>query len=60
MGDVIELPSNIVDLNEYRAKRVAEGTWPPDETTVKEYWASRRSKGVKPVYTKPSGPQNSA
>ena len=34
----------LIDLDEYRSRRVKEGTWPPDESTVREYWAARRRK----------------
>jgi len=53
------LPSNVVDLDEYRRMRVAEETWPPDPLTVREYWKGRKGK-VLPVYTKSKGPNDAA
>ena len=36
--------AEVIDLDEYRRRRVAEGTWPPDEATVRDYWISRRRR----------------
>lgn len=44
-------PDNVVDLDEYRRRRTEEGTWPPDEETVREYWKGRRNRWSPP----PSG-----
>lgn len=60
MGEIVEFPGTVIDLDTYRKRRTDEGTWPPDEATVKEYWQGRRNKGKKPEYVKHDGPQNSA
>jgi hypothetical protein len=44
--------SNIVDLDAYRAKRTADGTWPPNDLEVREYWRSRRNMGDRPAPAK--------
>lgn len=35
---------NLLDLDEYRKRRIEEGSWPPDETTVREYWQSIKNR----------------
>jgi len=55
LTDLYVVRDNIVDLDEYRANRVKEGTWPPDETTVREYWSGQRGMGTKPA-VKPTPP----
>lgn len=37
-----QLPDNVHDLEEYRRRRMEEGSWPPDEHTLVEYWRSFR------------------
>jgi len=50
------LPSDdVIDLDKYRAERIADGSWPPDPLQVREYWKGRRRRGAKPVYDKPKG-----
>lgn len=44
---------DLIDLDEYRKRRTAEGTWPPDEATVKEYWRKHLPK-KKPEYNGPA------
>jgi hypothetical protein len=44
--DLHVVPDNIVDMDEYRARRIKEGTWPPDDSTVREYWLSRKGMGM--------------
>jgi hypothetical protein len=44
----------LIDLDLYRDQRVVDGTWPPDEKTVIEYWKSRIGKGEK---IKPPAPE---
>lgn len=47
---------NVVDLDEYRKHRIAEGTWPPNELTVVDYWRSRRGQGQKLPEASPKAP----
>ncbi len=48
MSDLTELPDGTIDLDEYRRQRVEEGTWPPNDLTVQEYWRRRRRRGEPP------------
>lgn len=59
MTDLHVVRDNIVDLDEYRASRVKEGTWPPDDTKVREYWLGRKNLGVKQA-TPPKPPGSAA
>ena len=56
MTNLFVVPDNIIDMDEYRNRRIKEGTWPPDDTKVREYWLGRRNMGIKQaVSPKPSG-----
>lgn len=48
MSDLLEMPdqrpSNVIDLDEYRRQRVAEGTWPIPDEDYRKYWSDRRAK----------------
>lgn len=48
------MSDNVIDMDAYRAKRVAEGTWPPNDLEVREYWRGRKNMGDKPVTKKPT------
>lgn len=43
---------DLIDLDAYRERRKQEGTWPPDEATVRDYWKKRRPL-KKPDYDPP-------
>ena len=51
--------ARVIDLDAYRKRRTEEGTWPPDEKAVKDYWRARVPK-KKPEYDKvgPKPPDN--
>jgi len=59
MDDTQASGSNIIDLDKYRAERIADKTWPPDQLTVREYWNGRRPKNS-PMYDKPKPPDGAA
>lgn len=43
---VTEIPKqgDLYDLDEYRRKRIEEGTWPPDEQRIREYWQAIKDR----------------
>lgn len=55
MGDLVPFPDNVIDLDGYRAGRVAEGTWPPTDDDM-EYWRGRKKMGMKQNKPAPTPP----
>jgi hypothetical protein len=52
LPEIAEVSGTLIDLDKYRAERVADGTWPPDQLTVRDYWKSRKP-GKNVTYDKP-------
>lgn len=54
----MDTPSaKIISLDEYRKQRIADGTWPPNDLEVKDYWRKRRRSGprIKTTDDEPEG-----
>lgn len=49
LPDLYVVPDNVIDLDAYRDMRTKEGTWPPPEGEVRDYWSGQRGMGVRAV-----------
>jgi hypothetical protein len=55
MTELTVVPDGTISLDEYRNRRVAEGTWPPTESAI-EYWSGRRNMGMQQPKPAPEPP----
>jgi hypothetical protein len=47
---------DLFSLDEYRKKRIAEGTWPLDTANMREYWLARHKETRERVERPPPPP----